>query len=88
MNIRQLEAIDAEEYRRLRLWGLQESPSAFGSTYAEEIRMPLGSFVLGAFSDAGRPVGTIGCYGEDRMELRHRGMVWGTFVASNCRRLD
>ena len=99
MNIRQLEATDAEEYRRLRLWALQESPSAFGSTYAEEIRTsldtvkqrlgvndPLESFVLGAFSDAGRLVGAIGCYREARIKSQHKGNIWGMFVAPTFRR--
>ena len=99
MNIRRLVADDAEVYRRLRLWGLQESPSAFGSTFSEEIRMsldtvkgrmgvdnPAESFVLGAYTDAGRLVGVIGCYREGKTKSRHKANIWGMFVAPDHRR--
>ena len=98
MHIRRLEESDAEEYRRLRLWALQESSAVYGSSYAEEVRMSpetirqrLGlhnlaeSFVLGAFSDAGRLVGMIGLYRGAKIKARHKAFIWGMFVAPDYR---
>lgn len=36
MNIRRLRASDAPAFQALRLYGLKESPSAFGSSFEEE----------------------------------------------------
>lgn len=99
MNIRSLNPSDVDAYRRLRLWSLQESPTAFGSSYAEELHMPMErvrrgmgldnpdeSFVLGAFTDQGRLVGMIGCYREHHTKSRHKSNIWGMFVAPDFRR--
>jgi ribosomal protein S18 acetylase RimI-like enzyme len=98
MHIRRLEDADTETYRRLRLWALQESSAVYGSSYIEEVRMPLEavkqrlglhnpdeSFVLGAFSDAGRLVGIIGCYRASKIKARHKAHIWGMFVAPDFR---
>ena len=98
MHIRQLNESDIEEYHRLRLWALQESSAVYGSSYAEEVRMspetirqrlglhnPAESFVLGAFSDAGRLVGMIGLYRGVKIKARHKAFIWGMFVAPDYR---
>ncbi len=65
-----------EEYRTLRLYALQESPQAFGSSYAESVAQPdefwinrlrsaeAGRNVLLFAEDDGQLVGLIGSYGE------------------------
>lgn len=40
MQIRRLNPADAEAFRTLRLSGLQEATSAFGSSYEEEVSFP------------------------------------------------
>jgi hypothetical protein len=67
MEIRQLSGEDAEMYRALRLRGLDESPTAFGSSYAEEVGRPVAvvkrrfadehNHIFGAFTGDGRLVG-------------------------------
>jgi RimJ/RimL family protein N-acetyltransferase len=90
--IRPLDPTDAADYQRLRLEALQTDPAAFGSSWEEEHTRPLdfvsqrlhtvedGNFVLGAF-DGERLVGTAGFLREARPKTRHKGMVWGVYVA-------
>ena len=79
-----------------RLRGLRENPEAFGSTFAEESVMPAEArrsrfpctdenFVLGAFGEEGRLIGVAGFYREKHLKLRHKGFVWGMYVAPESR---
>ena len=63
--IRELTKEDVGSFRRVRLLGLQESPTAFGASYAQEEKMPVEElakrlvgtadrWVLGAFNGVGR----------------------------------
>jgi ribosomal protein S18 acetylase RimI-like enzyme len=95
--IRRLGADDAAEYRRLRREALDESPSAFGEdaeehrrTTLDDVARRLGTagddaFVLGAFEE-GVLVGTAGFARFERKKTRHKGRVWGVFVAPSARR--
>jgi len=100
MNIRALTAADAAAFKALRLRGLEESPMAFGSTYAEEAEMPLAEVgarlegagtagpqvVLGAHEASGdRLVGVAGCLVEPRAKRRHKAVLWGMYVAPEAR---
>jgi GNAT superfamily N-acetyltransferase len=96
MIIRRLEAADAKDYKDLRLRGLEECQTAFGSSYAEEVDTPLekiaeqladdkGGFTLGAFGDEGALVGITGFRREAREKSRHKGWVWGVYVAPEAR---
>lgn len=92
--IRQLTDADALAYHELRLRGLREHPEAFTSSFEEESRKPLGwaqkrlahsaeapyNFVLGALSDA-RLIGIVGVSIEPRAKIRHKGTVFGMYVA-------
>ena len=92
--IRQLKNKDALAYHELRLRGLREHPEAFTSSFEEESRKPLGwaqerlahapeapyNFVLGALSDA-RLIGIVGVSVEPRAKIRHKGTVFGMYVA-------
>jgi len=96
MEIRLLTADDAENYQALRLQALREAPTAFSSSEADERNYSLetvaariaGSLpenpTFGAFID-GALVGVIGLYRAQRMKTRHRGMIWGMYVAPHAR---
>jgi RimJ/RimL family protein N-acetyltransferase len=96
--IRPLGATDAATFQALRLRGLRESPEAFGSTYEEEVGVPLGEIaarlargaegedvVLGAFGDEGQLVGVAGLRRDSYRKARHRARVWGMYVAAEAR---
>lgn len=96
MLVRALEIDDAEAFHELRLRGLEESPDPFLVTHAEDAaltpeyvrgRFPRGgdAFALGAFDDDGRLVGIVGFSREKREKVRHRGDVWGMYVAPEAR---
>jgi ribosomal protein S18 acetylase RimI-like enzyme len=96
LNIRVLEPADAEAYQALRLAGLQECPSAFAASYAEEsglsievvaqrLRQSADGAVIGAFSEA-RLVGVVGIHRESFQKLAHKANLWGMYVAGPARR--
>lgn len=96
MLVRQLEIDDAGEFHALRLRGLEEDPDPFLTTLAEDAalsaesvrgRFPRGgdAFALGAFNDDGALVGIVGFSRETRQKVRHRGDVWGMYVAPEAR---
>jgi RimJ/RimL family protein N-acetyltransferase len=95
MHIRRLTPADAPAFRALRLAGLLESPSAFGSSHAEEKDRPLSevaarlaggpdSGVFGAF-DGETLVGLAGLRRERRPNVAHKAFVWGMYVAPASR---
>ncbi len=97
--IRVLTAHDAAAYQALRLRGLRESPDAFGSTYDGEVDTPLEQIaerlsrgaggddvIFGAFhEDGGALVGLAGLRRGTSLKTRHRGGVWGMYVAPDAR---
>ena len=89
--IRRLTPEDAAAYRALRLRGLQEQPDAFTSSYAEDSETPLVTterrlapdspdWVFGAFV-ANELAGVVGLAREPRAKNRHKGAVFGMYVA-------
>jgi ribosomal protein S18 acetylase RimI-like enzyme len=91
MEVRVLAEGDAAEYQELRLRALREHPDAFTSSYEEDRLKPLAwararivgtpdDFVLGAFAD-GKLVGILGMSVEPRQKIRHKGHVFGMYVA-------
>jgi ribosomal protein S18 acetylase RimI-like enzyme len=98
MTIRFLDSGDLTAYRDLRLAALQESPTAFGSSYVEEADLPLTEFadrlrppnkpdngVIGAFVDDGRLVGVLGFGREYRVKRAHIASIWGMYVSPEFR---
>ena len=93
--IRQLAPDDADIYHALRLRMLREHPEAFGSSFEEELSKPLAwvqarlapatgapqKFVLGAFAAGNDLIGSVGLAVEERIKERHKGSVFGMFVA-------
>jgi hypothetical protein len=95
MTIRVLEKRDAVAYRRLRIAGLKESPTAFGSSHLQEGKMPLEFFrqrienskerwVLGAFEGKAL-IGVVGFVRDSGLKTRHKGFIWGMYVAPKSR---
>ncbi len=96
MEIRVLTASDASEYWKIRLEALECDPEAFGSS-AEEHRAltddevaarisydPANKFVVGAFSGE-RLLGTAGFFRDKNLKARHKGHIWGVYVAREAR---
>ena len=91
--IRRLTSDDAEAYRTIRLAGLKEAPDVFSSTYEAEVDRPPEHFkqrviefaVFGAFV-GGRIVGMAGYLRETSPKERHKGLLWGMYVAPDARR--
>jgi ribosomal protein S18 acetylase RimI-like enzyme len=91
MSIRRLTPADATAFQALRLAALLESPTAFGSSYEEELGLPQAVIesrlaplsdrgVFGAVS-AEQLVGLVGLGRETKLKLMHKAMVWGLYVA-------
>lgn len=96
MEIRILTKSDAKLYQDVRLNALKINPESFGSTYEREVKFPLESvaerlepvedrFVLGAFNDNGSLVGIVTFMRENSPKTRHKGNVFGMYVAPEAR---
>jgi GNAT superfamily N-acetyltransferase len=93
--IRPLGPDDAEAFRSLRLSALLTTPEAFGASHAEEAAQPLSVFearlspespgqVFGAFLGDSL-VGTAGFLATNSAKTRHKGKLWGVYVAPDVR---
>ena len=96
MQIRDFVTEDAPVYQALRLAALRECPSAFASSYEEELQTSLSVIatrlcatedrcVLGAWWDADL-VGMVGLQREELRKLAHKAFIWGMYVAPGARR--
>jgi ribosomal protein S18 acetylase RimI-like enzyme len=92
--IRILSEADVDAFWPLRLAALKTEPESFGATFEESVKRPLSdvanqlksspdSFVLGAF--APHLVGMVGLYRRNGLKLRHKGTIWGMYVAPEGR---
>ncbi|WP_426106772.1 GNAT family N-acetyltransferase [Massilia sp. TSP1-1-2] len=88
MLIRRLVATDAAPFQALRLAGLHDSPSAFGSTYAAECATPLAAIesklaagtLFGAFEGV-ELIGIIAVGRDNSPKLRHKAYLRAMVVA-------
>ena len=96
VELRTLSSQDVAEFQRLRLEALQESPTAFSSSYEEERDRDLAKvaqriapdelgLIFGAF-DGERLVGLTGFRREGGLKLKHKSFIWGMYVAPTYRR--
>jgi ribosomal protein S18 acetylase RimI-like enzyme len=96
ITLRKLTPGEVHAYRGLRLHGLQESPAAFGASFAQESARDLAFFenrtaatkdqwILGAFDEA-RLCGVVGFARDDGPKTSHKGLIWGMYVHPGWRR--
>jgi ribosomal protein S18 acetylase RimI-like enzyme len=96
MLVRRLLPDDAPAFQAVRLSGLLECPSAFSSSHAEEVDVPLESIgqrlaprsqgvVLGCFLGS-ELAGIIGVEREVQTKLSHKAFIWGMYVLPAHRR--
>jgi len=95
--IRKLERTDAIEFRRLRLFALQNNSTSFGSSFEEEVKKSLEHFEVfiepqservfwGAFEND-RLIGMVGLGREDGVKTKHKGFIRSMFVDPTTRKL-
>lgn len=95
VKIRALVSSDAGAYQALRLFALQESPTAFGSSHGEECDRTIEQVVgllcgsqertfFGCF-DAGNLIGVVGVGREQGSKERHIAFIRSMFVAPGYR---
>ncbi len=95
LEVRALTGRDAATYRELRLEALKLAPTAFGSSYEDELARDPASVaeriaptetqrVFGAFR-AGRLVGSVGLKRQTGLKERHKAFVWGVYVTADER---
>ncbi|OCA86204.1 MULTISPECIES: GNAT family N-acetyltransferase [unclassified Bacillus (in: firmicutes)] len=96
MNIRILEESDAHLYQKVRLNALKMNPEAFGSTYEREvgysldmvkerIKPTMDKYIVGAFDNRKSLVGIVTFIREDNLKTRHKGNVYGMYIAPGNR---
>jgi ribosomal protein S18 acetylase RimI-like enzyme len=96
MNIRLLTPADVIAFQALQLRALQESPTAFGSSFDEEkdsspsviesrLTSEVDRGIFGAFDEA-ELIGMVALARENMQKLSHKGFIWGMYVAPNFRR--
>src|SRR5262245_24654849 len=97
MEIRCLTEADAQALWDFRAAALRNEPQAFGESLEEHLQKSVDTiagnlrsdgndaFVLGAISDSAL-VGMVGFYRELRPKRRHRGWIWGMYVAPDWRK--
>jgi ribosomal protein S18 acetylase RimI-like enzyme len=99
MQVRVLTENDARVFWDLRLRALQEDLKAFEMSFEDAVKTPIedivqrfqdrwnspANFLLGAFI-GDRLVGMVGFYQEQAEKLKHKGVIWGMYVAPEARR--
>jgi ribosomal protein S18 acetylase RimI-like enzyme len=98
MTIRFLGTNDLAAYRDLRLAGLKESSTAFGSSFVDEVDLPLTEFaarmrpqgkpdngIFGAFLEDRGLIGILGFAKEYRVKRAHVASLWGMYVSPEFR---
>ena len=92
IKIRQLDIHDANDFRTIRLSGLQNSPEMFGSTYAVESKRPLALFaerieksVIFAAYHEQKIVGVIIFLQESGLKSAYKANIYGFYIEPQFR---
>lgn len=95
--LREASAEDAERYRDLRLFALQESPTAFGGDYEISLNHPTSHWEGRLMADANglvvfteqntQLVGMTGIRRRDSIKAKHSAIIWGVYVRPEWRGL-
>jgi ribosomal protein S18 acetylase RimI-like enzyme len=97
LEIRRLTRADLDATRRVRLEALEQEPASFGESVDEFARLSLealahrlgedgapretdDNFIYAAF-DGSALIAMAGFFRESRVKRRHKGTVWGVYVA-------
>ncbi|OMF16719.1 GNAT family N-acetyltransferase [Paenibacillus amylolyticus] len=94
--IRNIQRDEADIYWPLRLEALKTHPEAFGASFELSIQIPMNEvqerihnepddYILGAYTAEGTLAGMMGFKREYGLKLRHKGMIWGVYVAPSYR---
>ncbi|MCY8235503.1 GNAT family N-acetyltransferase [Priestia endophytica] len=96
MEIRNLNTLDAREYRKVRLESLKKHPESFGSSYEEEKDLSIKyfkdklsspeSFTFGAFDKHNELIGIVTLKKEYLIKLRHRANITAMYVSPLSRK--
>jgi RimJ/RimL family protein N-acetyltransferase len=95
VKIRALTPADASEFHAIRLRAFSEHPAAFGTSYETQVNTSIDdvterlrtdltfgdNFVLGCFVEC-KLTGVVGFARSDGLKERHKGWLWGMYVAS------
>jgi len=98
IEIRLLTERDAIDFWRIRLRALLEEPSAFSASYEEAVSKPTDdivallreqwsmpdNYILGSFKNE-LLTGMVGFTREQRAKLKHKGNIWGMYIAPEAR---
>lgn len=90
--IRNIQRDEADIYWPLRLEALKTHPEAFGASFELSIQLPMSEvqerihnepddYILVAYTEEGTLAGMMGFKREHGLKLRHKGMIWGVYVA-------
>ncbi len=92
VSIRRLLPDDAALFREIRLQALATAPEAFGSTHAAEAAWAteawaerLRKAAVFAAIDGEAVLGMAGFFAMDGAKERHKGVLWGMYVAPSAR---
>jgi RimJ/RimL family protein N-acetyltransferase len=95
--IKNIKKEDVNEYWKLRLEALQDSPESFSASYEESVNQSIESvkerinqteenYILGAFTESNHVVAMAGFRREQTLKLKHKGIIWGVYVAPEHRK--
>ena len=90
IQIKKLPSNRWKEYKALRFEALQKDPTAFGSSYVEELRLPEAEWrkrlknAIFALSN-GEPVGMIVYIFNNKVKIKHIANIFGVYVRKEYR---